>query len=231
MGLAPITLDRVPIGVRRGSAPSPLDDQEDSKPYLPRPPAPRLVCELRRTGRRRRRSLEEEVRGIQKVFRWLSESAYLVSVPFIVILLLGTVLKSRHLALFGATFVVLLNLGRLVAGIANLAMLPLRDGFSAVHGKSARRVVEPVITIALVLLAFTFIPWLSGSKAGKGGSPTVSVAVPRSLRATSKENSAKSSTRPRTSTSESSAPRPSQGLESQPSAKPPAGGPRGNRHA
>src|SRR5262245_18688302 len=32
--LAPITLDRMPIGYKRPTKPSPLDDAEDSKPYV-----------------------------------------------------------------------------------------------------------------------------------------------------------------------------------------------------
>jgi hypothetical protein len=31
-----------------------------------------------------------------------------------------------------------------------------------------RRVIEPVVTIALVVLAFTFIPWLSGGRRSEG---------------------------------------------------------------
>jgi hypothetical protein len=110
-----------------------------------------------------------ELGGLQKVFRWLNESAYFVSIPFLMILLFGTAVKNRHLALFGATFVVLLNLGRLVAGAANMGLVPLRDGFSPrKYPKPVRRVVEPILTIALVVLGFTFIPWLSGGRPARG---------------------------------------------------------------
>ena len=34
--------------------------------------------------------------------------------------------------------------------------------------KPLRRVIEPVVTIALVVLAFTFIPWLSNGKESTG---------------------------------------------------------------
>ena len=67
---------------------------------------------------------------IQKIFRWLNESAYLVSIPFVIILLFGIAVKAYSIAIFGATFVVLLNIGRIVAGVANLAVIPLRDGFN-----------------------------------------------------------------------------------------------------
>ncbi len=106
---------------------------------------------------------------IQKVFRWLNQSAYVVSVPFIIILLFGIAVKAHSIAIFGATFVVLLNIGRIVAGIANLAVIPLRDGLNLrKFKKPLRRVIEPVVTIALVVLAFTFIPWLSTGKGSTG---------------------------------------------------------------
>jgi hypothetical protein len=153
----------------RPTRPSPLDDAEDSRPYALAKP----VVDHRGPARIRDniavRLWRRELGGFQKVFRWLNESAYFVSIPFLMILLFGTAVKSRPLALFGATFVVLLNLGRLVAGAANLALVPLRDGLSARKlKKPVRRVVEPILTIALVVLGFTFIPWLSGRRSDRG---------------------------------------------------------------
>ena len=85
------------------------------------------------------------------------------------ILLFGTVVKNRHLALFGATFVVLINIARLVAGCANLAVVPFRDGVDIDKMKKPlRRVIEPAVTIGLVFAAFTFIPWLSSGIASQG---------------------------------------------------------------
>ena len=78
-------------------------------------------------------------------------------------------MKAHSIAIFGATFVVLLNIGRIVAGIANLAVIPLRDGLNLrKYKKPLRRVIEPVVTIALVVLAFTFIPWLSTGQGEHG---------------------------------------------------------------
>jgi hypothetical protein len=113
-----------------------------------------------------------EVGIVQRIFRWLNESAYFVSIPFIMIFLIATALKSRNSALFGATFVVVLSLGRIVAGIANLAVIPLRDGLNVRRMKKPfRRVVEPVAIIAMVVVAFTFVPWLS-----RGGSTEGTIA-------------------------------------------------------
>ena len=106
---------------------------------------------------------------VQKVFRWLNESAYFVSIPFLMVLLVGTAVKSRPLALLGATFVVLLNLGRLAAGAVALALVPLRDGLNTRKlRKPVRRVVEPILTIGLVVLGFTFIPWLAAGRSEGG---------------------------------------------------------------
>ena len=74
------------------------------------------------------------------------------------------------MALLGATAVVLLNIGRLVSGVANLAVVPLREGLAVNRMKKPlRRVLEPVLTIGLVVLAFTFIPGLSRSGSVKKG--------------------------------------------------------------
>jgi hypothetical protein len=169
--LAPLTIDRMPAGVRRGSAPSPLDDLGDSKPYaLAEPERGESRGRVTRRAGAVARVWRREVGGIQKLFRKLNETAYLVSVPFLMILLLGAVVRSRPLALFGATVVVLLNIGRIVAGVANLAVVPLREGVNVKKMKKPfRRVVEPVLTIGLVVLAFTFIPWLSTGAPAKGG--------------------------------------------------------------
>ena len=43
-----------------------------------------------------------EIGTIQKIFRWLNQSAYLVSIPFIIILLFGIAVKAYAIAIFGA---------------------------------------------------------------------------------------------------------------------------------
>jgi hypothetical protein len=167
IGLAPLSM---PAMKKKSFAPSALDDAEDSKPYV-----------LEKPDRRERKAhgggppnvvlaaWRHEIGTIQKVFRWLNESAYLVSIPFIIILLFGIAVKAYSIAIFGAAFVVLLNIGRIVAGVANLAVIPLRDGLNLKKfRKPLRRVIEPVVTIAAVVLAFTFIPWLSKSRGSTG---------------------------------------------------------------
>ena len=127
------------------------------------------------------RAYRGQIGGLQGLLRWVSESSYLLSVPFLVLLVFGAVVHNHALAMLGATLVVLLNIGRLVAGIANLALIPFRDGL--IQGilflippisifycmanwkrvkKPLKRIIEPALTLAAVVAAFTFIPWLGG---------------------------------------------------------------------
>jgi hypothetical protein len=172
VGLAPLTIDRMPIGRKPSpAAPKYDDDLGDSKPYVLATPVResrgRAVGQVNMLAVAWRRQLG----GIQRLFRWLNETAYLVSVPFIMALLVGIAVRNRPLALFGATLVVLINIGRFAAGIANIVVIPFRDGLQWKKLKRpARRIAEPALTIGLVVLAFTFIPWLSRGEPKKGES-------------------------------------------------------------
>jgi hypothetical protein len=124
---------------------------------------------------------------LQKLFRWLNESAYLVSVPFIMCVLLGLAIKSHSLLVTSATAVVLLNIGRIVAGLANLVVIPFRESplqgilflippftfyylwqnWPKVH-KPVRRIAGPIATLGFVLLAFVAESWLGGEGKPKG---------------------------------------------------------------
>jgi hypothetical protein len=190
---APINVDLAPLseenlrpigrGGRNTAATSNIDDDlGDSKPYkLGEPikvtahgyyvksrPASGLTMLWRR-----------ELGYVQKLFRWLNEMAYLLSVPFLMMILFGGVVRNRPVALLGATVVVLLNLGRIGSGVANVVVIPFRDGiiqgvmflippltffYLSNHWnklkKPTMRIITPVLTIAAVFLAFTFIPSL-----------------------------------------------------------------------
>jgi hypothetical protein len=167
--LAPITVDRMPIWRKKPTKPSPLDDAEDSKPYALAQPVRERGGRVKAQGNVVAMVWRRQLGGLQKLFRKINEAAYLVSVPFLMVLLLGAVVRNRPMALLGATVVILLNIGRLISGAANLAIIPFRDGMNlSKMKKPIRRVVEPAVTIGLVVLAFTFIPWLSGAKSAKG---------------------------------------------------------------
>jgi hypothetical protein len=164
--LAPITVDGMRFGSKK---PSRFDDIDDSKPYNLAQPVKASRGAVRAPAGAALGLWRRQVGKLQKLFRSLNETAYLLSIPFIIIVLVGIVLKSRSTALFGATFVVVLSVGRIVAGLAGLASVPLRSGLDASKMKKPfHRVVEPVVTIALVIAAFTFIPWLSSGRASKG---------------------------------------------------------------
>ena len=115
-----------------------------------------------------------------KGLRALNDFVYLLSIPFVVLVLAGIVMKSRPMALAGATGVILLNIGRLVTNGFALFVRPFKT--SPVHGilfflppytlyyvatrwKSMKKAtlcfLEPALTIGLVVLAFTLVPWLS----------------------------------------------------------------------
>jgi hypothetical protein len=165
--LAPISVDQMRIGPKK---PSPLDDAQDSKPYALAQPLREHRGRARTHDNLALRIWRGQVGHLQKLFRKLNETAYLVSIPFIMLLLLGTVVRNRPMAMLGAATVVLLNVGRLVAGGINLALVPLRDGLDWSRlKKPLRRVIEPVLTICVVGLAFLFVPWLSTGESGGGG--------------------------------------------------------------
>jgi DNA-directed RNA polymerase subunit RPC12/RpoP len=162
VSLAPLTIDRMP-GLKKPSMFA-EDDLADSKPYL-------LAQPERRSGGRPVSQVSglkifwrQRLGFVEKIFRSINQTAYLISVPFLMILLLGIMVRSHPLSNLGAIVVVLLNITRLVTGFFNLVVIPFRDGINFKRlKKPIRRVVEPAITIGLVGLAFAFIPWLSKS--------------------------------------------------------------------
>ena len=180
--LAPLTVDSLPIGGRkRPIKPKYDDDLGDSKPYELAEPL-KAASSAYSGGKAAggvKMAWRKELGVVQRAFRWLNETAYLVSVPFLMLILFGAIVRSRPLALLGATAVVLLNVGRIVAGLANLLVVPFREGI--LQGimflippltffylssrwnklrKPTMRIIAPVLTIGLVLVAFTFIPSL-----------------------------------------------------------------------
>src|SRR5262249_7197488 len=100
VGLAPITLDRMPASKKKPSMFA-ADDLADSKPYLlAKPerressgggsgPAGAVVLAWR-----------NQLGGLQKLFRRINETAYLFSIPFLMILLLGVAVRNRPMAFF-----------------------------------------------------------------------------------------------------------------------------------
>lgn len=195
VALAPLTVDRVP-GVRKRDPKAPPidDDLGDSKPY-----AMVSSWKLPTTSPVRGGSgpagaaaigWRQALGSIQRLFRRINEFAYLLSVPFIMLLLIGATMHNRSLALLGAQAVVLLNIGRVVSGLANIVAIPFREGpstglmflippFTIKYmidnwnklRRPTQRVVTPLLTIAGVVLAFVLLPSLSGGDKKTGDRP------------------------------------------------------------
>jgi DNA-directed RNA polymerase subunit RPC12/RpoP len=184
--LAPLTVESMPLGARKAA--SPLDDEPgDSNPYeLAADRKPRRGRAESKPASAATLLWRNQLTSVIKIFRWINETAYLISVPFLILLLFGVVVRSPHLVQTGAIVVVILNVGRFISGFINLAAIPFRDGidqgvqflvppltFVYLYNhwnkvkKATRRLVEPILTMGLVALAFTFIPWLA--KGGAAG--------------------------------------------------------------
>ncbi len=183
VALAPITEQRLSALRKK---PTPLDDASFTGLYkvMSAPSLPALESARGRSAGAITRTYRHEMFKIQSLFRWLNQSAYLVSVPFLMILLLGVITNNQSILALGATVVVALNIGRLVAGLANLLVIPFRD--SPIQGvlflippitfiylyqnwnkvrKPLQRIIGPIGTIGLVILAFVVAPMLhSGLK-------------------------------------------------------------------
>jgi hypothetical protein len=113
--------------------------------------------------------------------RKISDYAYLVSIPFLLLMLLAIVLKQRELAVTVAVVVILLNIVRL--GIEGFVLVTLAFKKGPVHGvlffippftfyylskrgkvlkEALGRFLGPALPIIGVVLLFIFVPWLRG---------------------------------------------------------------------
>jgi DNA-directed RNA polymerase subunit RPC12/RpoP len=178
-----------PASLRPGVAAALREDSQPDRPAY----SLESVAAIQPTGSRGaalggvKRVYRGEIRLIQKILRWINESAYLVSIPFLVLILAGVVFKNRPLALAGAAAAVLLNLGRLATGLVYLISIPFKESpaqgifflippftffYLAQHWEKLKRplwrIVEPAATILLVALAFTFVPWLTREGKSEG---------------------------------------------------------------
>ncbi len=186
VALAPISMDNL-RGL--GNRPSPMDEASIPGPYklATAPSLPAVDVVGGKAAGAVTRGYRQGMGKVQKLFRWLNQSAYLVSVPFLICLLLGLAVDSKSLMGLGATGAIVLNLGRIVAGVANLVVIPFRESpiqgifflippmtffymyqnWHKVH-QPVKRIVGPILTIALVAAAFVAEPWIRGEGKSKG---------------------------------------------------------------
>jgi hypothetical protein len=114
---------------------------------------------------------------ILRGLRFITDWAYLISVPFLILMVFGIAIGHRGLVHTAAVIVVLVNIGRFWTDILSLFVRPFKDG--PIHGllfllppygiyyvasrwdefqPTFRRLLTSCIPIALVLLAYMFIP-------------------------------------------------------------------------
>ncbi len=200
VALAPISMDNL-RGL--GNKPSPMDEPSIPGPYklATAPSLPALDVIGGKPAGAVTRGYRQGMGKVQKLFRWLNESAYLVSVPFLMCLLLGLAVGNHSLMVLGATAVVVLNIGRIVAGVANLVVIPFRQSpiqgvlflippltffYTAQHWhkmeRPVKRIVGPILTIGMVALAFLAEPWIRGEGKSKGSIQDQVKASARSLK-------------------------------------------------
>jgi ribosomal protein S27E len=117
------------------------------------------------------------VAAILKVLRFIDDWAYLISVPFLILVLFAIVTSSRGLVHAGAVVVVLVNYGRFWADLASFFVRPFKE--SPIQGllfllppytvyyvfahwdrmtPSLRRMLTSCLPIALVIVAYAFLP-------------------------------------------------------------------------
>ena len=117
------------------------------------------------------------VNYVLKLLRWIDTWAYLISVPFIILMVFGIVVENRAFVHTGAVVIVLANYGRFWADLAALFVRPYKDGpiqgvaflfppytvyFLATRWSAMkpilRRIATSCIPIVLVVLAYAFLP-------------------------------------------------------------------------
>jgi hypothetical protein len=120
------------------------------------------------------------ISGILRLLRWIDTWAYLISVPFLILLAFGIVMENTPLAHAGAVVVVLVNYGRFWTDLLALFVRPFKQSplhglaflfppyglyFIATHWKqmkpTLRRMATSCIPIVLVVLAYAFSPLIN----------------------------------------------------------------------
>jgi hypothetical protein len=119
---------------------------------------------------------------VLKVLRWVDAWAYLISVPFVVLMLFGIVVANRGLVHLGAVVIVLANYGRFWADLIAFFVRPYKDGplqgiaflfppytayYLIAHWDRmkpiVRRIATSCIPIIMVVLAYAFLPTVNPS--------------------------------------------------------------------
>ena len=190
LGLVPISEDNLKP-VARG--PTPRWDDDDSIEYEMEKPAATPAGKRPSQLPPSRRQLVWGRGGIAEALlialRKISDFAYLISMPFLLLILLAIVLKQRELAVIAAVCVIVLNVVRL--GLDGFVLFTLAFKKGPLHGvlffippftfyylntrgkviqEALRRFLGPALPIAGVVLLFIFVPWLRGGMENQNAS-------------------------------------------------------------
>jgi hypothetical protein len=192
IALKPVTMMSMPAARKRVE-----DDKEDEGPaeykvVIPRDMRKRSAlvtkpAEIATAGYLEGiRSYRQFFNSLAILFRWINETAYGVSLIFLNVAIVGAIMSRHSLVVFGVSLVVILNVVQLIAGVANLIAIHFRG--NVVRGllflippvtayylwtgrfrwnKAIRRVTGPMVWLIVVIAAYSYIPWLNGSKTGK----------------------------------------------------------------
>jgi DNA-directed RNA polymerase subunit RPC12/RpoP len=114
---------------------------------------------------------------VLRLLRWVDTWAYLISVPFIILMIFGIVVENRGFVHMGAVVVVLANYGRFWADLLAFFVRPYKDGplqglaflfppytiyFLTTRWKYMKPILKRIagscIPIVLVVLAYAFLP-------------------------------------------------------------------------
>ncbi|QDU80618.1 hypothetical protein Pla110_23490 [Polystyrenella longa] len=181
------SLDRVQRNERR------WEEEEESGPYqvkTPRTP----WREQHQINKQRKKSKApgamkefywDRLRGLRHLLDNLNDFGYLVSVPFIAMVIISILWQSQNIGLIGASGIIAVNVIRFYINLIHLAVLPFRQ--SLMQGilflippftfyylyqnwkpmkKGAKKLFGPMFQIIAVILVFTFLPFLHSGKGG-----------------------------------------------------------------
>ena len=187
LGLAPITEDFVKPVVP--AKPEPVEESSSSLyDFAPsvKVPSPFGQEQRFKPARRPTTFYGTLIGRVLYILRKSNDFAYLISVPFMLLLLLGIVLKQQHLAILGVTWVIVLNIGRLAVNGFYLVILAFRNGpvegalffippltfyYLARHWETMKpatlRFLGPAVLIVGAVLVFVCVPWFTGGDAGE----------------------------------------------------------------
>ena len=179
--LAPISVADIQAVTERRR----LQEEEDAVEYELEKPLDEPIASLPRKISQPRGRIFWGRGGIAEVLlialRKFSDYAYLISVPFLLLMLLAIILKQRELAVLAGVIVILLNVVRLgldgfvlvtlafkngpVEGVL-FFMPPLTFYYLSKRGKvmqeAMKRFLSGALPIIGVLLLAIFVPWLRG---------------------------------------------------------------------